>query len=253
LENRRRESVREEWERLPLAWDAARIARTPRTVARNWAVMTETMREQVRSFARTHGRVILLDVGCGNGGFADGLEEAIAYYIGVDPAREMLLQGRSRQRNVYVQGVGEMLPIAEGIADVVVLKTVLTHCYSPEEVMRESARVLKPGGISIISTANVRAWYHPFRRWRRRFAGRRGMPDGHLHAFDEASLTRLVTDCGLCLLCRRILGYGVLPRGIDRHLPRRVVERLGDLADFVGSRLFPTRGGALIVVARKPE
>lgn len=247
-----KESIWEEWKRLPLAWDAARIAHTPRTVARNWAVMTESMREHVRRRADTYGPLVLLDIGCGNGGFTDELESAIDHYIGVDPALRMLREARRGKRFVYVGGVGEMLPLRDGIADVVVLKTVLTHCYAPEAVMKESARALKKGGIAIISTANRNAWYHLFRLLRRRLARPDAIPDGHLHTFDREQLLELANRAGLKEKEWQTLGYGVLPRFIDRFLPWRWIEKLGNFVDAVGSRLFPAHGGVLILVAEKP-
>lgn len=247
-----KETAWEEWKRLPLAWDSARMAHTPRTVARNWAVMTKSMREYVRRYADTQGRpLVLLDIGCGNGGFTDELEKTIAHYIGLDPALTMLHQARRGKGFVYVGGVGEMLPFRDNIADVVVLKTVLTHCYAPEAVMKESARTLKKGGIAIISTANRNAWYHPFRLLRRRLARPDAIPDGHLHTFDRTRLLELAHRAGLKEKEWQTLGYGVLPRFIDRFLPWRWIEKLGNFADTIGSRVFPSRGGALILVAEK--
>jgi ubiquinone/menaquinone biosynthesis C-methylase UbiE len=197
--------------------------------------------------------VTLLDIGCGNGGFADGLEDVIERYIGVDPASEMLRLGRSRDGYAYVSGVGEAIPLSDGVADVVVLKTVLTHCYAPEAVLRETARASKPGSLIVISTANGRAWYHPLRLLRRRLARPGDAPDGYLYTFDATRLTQLVADAGLTPRVWRTLGYGVLPRVVDGRLSKRRVERFCNLADAIGGRFFPSRGGALILVAEKPK
>ncbi|MBM3213579.1 methyltransferase domain-containing protein [Candidatus Poribacteria bacterium] len=242
---------REEWEREPHAWNRQRIAHVSRTVARNWADMTAFMRERVRRQAERSGPALIVDIGCGNGGFSDGLDDAIRMYVGVDPSVEMLGNVRRSRQRRYALGVGEHVPLADAIADVVVLKTVLAHCFSPNSVVREAARVARPGGITVVSTGNRGAWYQVLRDVRRRFLRARGGSDGHLFGFTEDELARLLTDAGWSVTERRQSGYLVLPRFVDRWLPNVWVDGIARMCDALGARLLPKSGGVLVLVGVK--
>ncbi|HEY3176597.1 MAG TPA: class I SAM-dependent methyltransferase [Candidatus Polarisedimenticolia bacterium] len=56
--------------------------------------------------------------------------------------------------------VAESLPIAAGVADVVLCTQVLEHVAEPERAVAEMARVLRPGGACLLTTHGT--WfYHP--------------------------------------------------------------------------------------------
>jgi ubiquinone/menaquinone biosynthesis C-methylase UbiE len=246
MKAKRRESVRDRWKKTPLEWDERRVARTPRTVARNWAAIAEAMRRTVRDYAASHGRVLLADVGCGNGGFADGMEESLRLYIGLDPSGRILAQRHMEPWRRYVRSTGEELALRDGVADVVVVKSVLPHCFDPERVMWESGRVLRSGGILVVSASNAQAWYRRGLRllpWYRE-------PSHHLVRLDEAALRRMVRGFSSCRCTH--MAYFVAPRWVERWLPAPWIERMGAFSDAVGSRWMPRSGGAVVLVATKP-
>ena len=218
--------------------------------------MTERMRDWVRAEVDANGPVVLLDLGCGGGGFAEGLEAALRFYVGIDPAAVMLKGAYPVRCGGYVRAVGEALPVADGAIDLVVVKSVLMHCFDPLETLREAGRVLRPGGMCLVSVTNAAAWYGTLRRTLDRFArwrGRKPTSEGHLFSFDRASLARRLEEAGLRAEGWESLGYFVLPGVLDRRLSARWIERLASWADRVGGRWMPRRGGAIVVRARKPE
>lgn len=99
------------------------------------------------------GAITLLDIGSGTGHAADLLPSEVTY-IGIDPLPAGAAPGdgvpeqmpRPQRPVSLVQGVGELLPFADGGMDVVLLMGTLDHCRSPEDTLEQVARVLRPGG-----------------------------------------------------------------------------------------------------------
>jgi SAM-dependent methyltransferase len=94
----------------------------------------------------------LLDIGTGTGRMLRLLGVAADTAVGIDISREMLVLARSnlhaaglehlsvRQGNMY------QLRFADGSFDTVTIDQVLYQADQPVEVLREAARVLRPGG-----------------------------------------------------------------------------------------------------------
>ena len=91
----------------------------------------------------------VLDVGCGEGTQLLRLEQRGCVSLGLDLAISPLL--RCRQRNLpVVRARAEALPIRTGKLDGIICKVALP--YTEERlVVREFARVLKPGGRAFLS------------------------------------------------------------------------------------------------------
>jgi ArsR family transcriptional regulator len=90
------------------------------------------------------------DLGCGTGQLTAALAPFVARVVGIDESPTMLASARRR-----VQGTGnvdlhegslEALPLADRSLDAAVLSLVLHHAVEPVDVLREAARVLRPGG-----------------------------------------------------------------------------------------------------------
>jgi len=75
--------------------------------------------------------------------------------------REGLDMGRIRTALIE----GGRLPSGDASLDAVVLPQVLEHCPEPERMLDETARVLKPGGVAVVSARNL--WSRYGWRWLR--------------------------------------------------------------------------------------
>ncbi|MEM9796238.1 MAG: bifunctional 2-polyprenyl-6-hydroxyphenol methylase/3-demethylubiquinol 3-O-methyltransferase UbiG [Pseudomonadota bacterium] len=101
----------------------------------------------------------VLDLGCAGGFLAEALDDRGASVTGIDPAEEAIAAARAHAaeggRDIrYDVGVGEALPYADAEFDAVACVDVLEHVRDLRQVLREVARVLKPGGQFFFDTIN---------------------------------------------------------------------------------------------------
>jgi ubiquinone/menaquinone biosynthesis C-methylase UbiE len=107
----------------------------------------------------------LLDLGCGSGELARRMA-AVGYLVtGCDIAQEMLRHAQAADqahavRWILLEPRWRMLPFAPGGLDAVIAASVLEYVHDPSAVLRECARVLKPGGTLLCTVPDMA---HPVR------------------------------------------------------------------------------------------
>jgi len=114
---------------------------------RPWFMNGLKLRYLLDDLAPVHGKV--LDVGCGAGSVAKAVkrERADLDVFGCDASRSAIAAaGASRDGVDFRLATAERLPFGDGELDFVWIFDVLEHVDDPEQVLREVARVLKPGG-----------------------------------------------------------------------------------------------------------
>ena len=101
----------------------------------------------------------LLDVGCGGGTFLGQALETVASAAGLDYSPDMIEVTRENNAAAVAEGrldlrVGDAaaLPWDDGAFDVVTNLAAIDAMVRPDVVLRESARVLVPGGRCLVST-----------------------------------------------------------------------------------------------------
>lgn len=109
----------------------------------------------------------LLDLGCGDGASIDTFK-AIARcrgceidWRGIDIADSPEVRARVRQDAVFDTFDGVTLPYADASFDVVYSDQVFEHVRHPDQLLREVARVLKPGGM-FMGTVSYLEPYHSY-------------------------------------------------------------------------------------------
>jgi SAM-dependent methyltransferase len=98
-----------------------------------------------------------VDIGCGSGGISFHLAPAFKSVRGVDPEpwqrwREFSVE---RPNLRFMQESIETLSIADNSVDVVICNQVYEHVPSPQELVAQIHRILKPGGICYFAGPNL--------------------------------------------------------------------------------------------------
>jgi SAM-dependent methyltransferase len=111
-----------------------------------------------------------------------------SWCLGVDYSLPLLLFGRKQFKDIPMvcADVQNLAFIKSGTFDLIVAAAVIEHLISPQDMLKESIRLLRPGGILIITSP------HPF--WEK-VAGTLGWIKGNHHS--------VMRPRGLVDLCRK--------------------------------------------------
>ena len=100
----------------------------------------------------------LLDIGCGTGYLINMLsKEYDAEFTGLDLSPEMIKQAKSKKikNSVFVEGRSDELPFENDTFNVVTCSQSFHHYPETNKPMQEAKRVLRPGGLYILSDTGV--------------------------------------------------------------------------------------------------
>ncbi len=207
----------------------------------------------------TPGR--LLDVGCGGGRFLRRMQKRGWQVVGTD-FDEQATRKVSERYGIETH-VGDLPQCALPAAsfDAITLSQAIEHLYDPQATLRECLRLLKPGGLLVMTTPNATSLgatgFGP--NWRGWEAPR------HLQLFTVASLSALTRAAGLDIVEARTCSAG---SAVVYRVSREIAEgglgdgwhKLSALAWSYGKELYeqqaqanqPATGQNVLIVARKP-
>lgn len=180
-------------------------------------------------FLKRNGRSLpgaVLDIGGGWGQYrqwwqpgADGCyvvhDPGVEIFTSDSPATIQRFFGEGLAKPcLFVEGFGEHLPYRDGVYDIVLIKAALDHCADPAQVLAESLRVLRPGGLLLViqifedgprqekpvrTSFAARLWrvISDPQRLRRAIRARLFHRDEpHMHHFTKGELRRMVEVAG---------------------------------------------------------
>jgi SAM-dependent methyltransferase len=143
-----------------------------------------------RLVARCAGRDVL-EAGCGEGYGADLIADVASSVIGLDYDEPTVAHVRARYPRVDVRhGNLASLPLPDDSVDVVVNFQVIEHLWDQPQFVAECRRVLRPGGLLLMSTPN-----------RITFSPGRDTPVNPFHTreLNARELTELLVDGGFAV------------------------------------------------------
>lgn len=145
----------------------------------------------------------LLDIGCGNGAFGALVKQRLgAETWGVEYVEAAAERARAGNDRILRGSIYEPLDLPEGYFDVITMNDVLEHLPESEPVLERVKRLLRPGGLFILSLPNVRYYLNVrdlvFRQdWQYQDFGI--LDRTHLRFFTQKSARRLLEDNGFAV------------------------------------------------------
>ncbi len=145
--------VKEFFERVAGDWDTMRLA-----------YYDERVIEKIAEVSGADGGMTVADVGTGTGFVAAGVAPRVDRVVAVDNSPAMLAVARKNLAGLGVSNVelveGDVtaLPFGDGSVEAAFANIVLHHAEDPTAMLREMARVVRPGG----TVAIVDEVEHPY-------------------------------------------------------------------------------------------
>jgi ubiquinone/menaquinone biosynthesis C-methylase UbiE len=195
--------------------------------------------------------------------------------VGIDISKNAILSGKGKVKEAgalaprfeWSQADARSLPFGDSTFDALIAGEVIEHFHEGEVGLREWRRVLRPGGLLILTTPNARrfvnrrfALFQAFKGAREQMGLKRPLKhedEGGLHThereYTKGELEELTRRCGFDLV--RTQGLGFVPPlaaaaiSLLVLLVPAVADRLS-LALMVAGRDFSSVANNLVVIAK---
>ena len=166
----------------------------PKEIERRRKVAARRLKALSRLLGKPPADIRLVDIGCSRGQFVDFATQAGFVAEGVEPAAKIAAAAREAGLNVRT-GLLEEQRYTDATFDAAALFEVVEHLREPLPLLQECRRILKPGGMLIISTGNAASWTVGAMgaRWDYFHIEKDG---GHISFFNPLSITTLATVSG---------------------------------------------------------
>lgn len=138
----------------------------------------------------------VLEVGAGFGTFGQEVTRLgfFSRFIAVEPTPDLAATCRKRGLEVIESPV-EHVSLPDGSVDVVASFEVIEHLFSPRDFLKQCSRLLRPGGILLVSCPSIEGFDVMVLREQSM-----AVDVEHLNYFHPASLSRLFNSCGFSTL-----------------------------------------------------
>jgi SAM-dependent methyltransferase len=203
--------------------------------------------DKIRHLLREEEAGQLLDVGCSSGAVSFPLLAEGWTVYGMDLWLPPLIQASASGIRAVIGNVAESLPFVSGTLDAVLAGEIIEHVVDTDALLIEIHRVLRPGGVLVLTTPNlasldnrVRLLLGMYPKW---VDYSLGEGQGHVGSYTPSVIRRQLGQHGFVV--ERHVGNIVplFPQRVLNHLPEPWLARTGDW--------FPSLAMDIIVKARK--
>ncbi len=156
-----------------------------------------------------------LDLGCGMGGFLEGLSESCERVFPSDISLESLKRCRERGFGDCAVSSGYALPYRDASFDLVCMFDAIEHIPDDARVMAEVARVLEPGGLVLVTVPAYQFLY-----------ANNDRIANHLRRYTRGRLERLFSEAGLEVRRNTHSNVFLFPLILPTVLGIKVLEKL---------------------------
>jgi SAM-dependent methyltransferase len=176
---------------------------------------------------------VLADVGCGTGNLWRAVRDRFSRYIAVDAVRYESLPDEADFRPADLDRAP--LPLQDGEADVAAAVETIEHLENPRALIRELSRVVRPGGLVVVTTPNQRSFLSLATLVvKGRFSSfQDNAYPAHLTALLDVDMRRIAAECRLedvaisyTLRGRMPLSAAHYPRAVAGMFPRGLSDNL---------------------------
>lgn len=198
----------------------------------------------------------VLDVGCGPGPMVESLIEKGMRYHGVDISQGMIAECRRRFSSLaearFEVGDARRLDYPCGRFDVVLCLGMLEYVPEENSAVREFVRVLKPGGVLILSGLNASSPYNAWDRlFYRRVTGWKSSATIVHEYHTESDYRRMLSAHGMVVKDVVFFDFNLFLPPLDRRLMRLGVA-LSDRLESQGRGFLRRLGNGFLVTCQKP-
>lgn len=202
-----------------------------------------------------HGQGRLLDFGCGSGKFLLRMQDQGWKVIGLDRSADVVRQLRDRLGVKALLGTLPHAGIEPASFDVVTMWSTLAHVHQPLAALRETYRILAPGGRLYVEVPNIESW--AFRWFGSRWTGL-DLPR-HLSHFSPRTLHSMLDNAGFRVQSMKMIAHPDWLRASARSarrergsLPLQLL-RIKPLAHFVSWLGYMAgRADGILSIAERP-
>jgi len=174
----------------------------------------------------------ILDIGCGSGVYLHTLKKHGWDVYGVEMSSKAVELAREKLKLPNINlGLVEDIKYPEKFFDVVMMNHVIEHLFDPRHSLQEANRILKTGGLLIITTPNIDSVNF-------KIFGKYWFPletPRHLNLFEVSTMSKLLRDAGFKLVNR---SYDVSANQLVRSIGY-VSSSLSSIANAISFVFIP--------------